>query len=86
MADFIAYYRESTDGESGLGIVPGKIHHTTWCFGPLGVCETPANTSTSANAATDKIVFFIRFLSLRHCCKTSRFPSDAGSVRYYQVP
>jgi hypothetical protein len=52
----------------------------------LGVCETPANTSTSANAATDKIVFFIRFLSLRHCCKTSRFPSDAGSVRYYQVP
>ena len=25
MADFIAYYRESTDGESGLGIVAGKF-------------------------------------------------------------
>jgi hypothetical protein len=31
-------------------------------LGAGGVCETPANTSTSARAATTRMVFFIGFL------------------------
>src|ERR1019366_8994109 len=34
MADFIAYYRESTDGESGLGIVAGKFTTPHGASGP----------------------------------------------------
>src|SRR5581483_5515328 len=62
---------------------------TTWYFGPLGVCESAANTSTSSRAAMAAIVFFMRLLTPvptegdRRFAHNSAFPAHSSKLSGY---